>query len=30
VNAGRQEGPVMPAGDLMKHISSTNPWSKQG
>ena len=30
VNASAAAGPVVPAGDLMKHLSSTNPWSKQG
>jgi ATP-dependent RNA helicase RhlE len=30
VSAGHHTGPVTPAGDLMKHLASTNPWSKQG
>jgi ATP-dependent RNA helicase RhlE len=30
VNSGRPSGPVVPADQLMKHLSSTNPWSKQG
>ena len=29
VNAGRSSGPVIPADQLMKHLASTNPWSKQ-
>jgi ATP-dependent RNA helicase RhlE len=30
VNSERPSGPVVPADQLMKHLSSTNPWSKQG
>jgi ATP-dependent RNA helicase RhlE len=30
VAAGPSSGPVTPADALMKHLSSTNPWSKQG
>jgi ATP-dependent RNA helicase RhlE len=30
VNAGRPSGAIVPADQLMKHLSSTNPWSKQG
>jgi hypothetical protein len=30
IEAGATKGPVMAAGDLMKHLSSSNPWAKQG